>query len=126
MLRGTQREWGGDAGRWEGLAKAARFNNRELARMCRISVRQLQRDFRRCIGRTPQEWLDEQRMIAAQRLLKLGLSVKAVAIELGFKQTSHFCRQFKLLNGMTPSNFALTQAGHSPGCRFAITPVAAG
>jgi AraC-like DNA-binding protein len=29
-----------------------------------------------------------------------------VALELGFKQPSHFCRQFKSFNHLTPSQFA--------------------
>jgi AraC family transcriptional regulator len=94
---------------WEELAETARFDARELARLCRVSTRQLERDLRRQLGRTPQDWLNERRIIAAERLLISGLQVKAVAFELGFKQASHFCRQFKSWRRMTPSEFALAQ-----------------
>ena len=46
------------------------------------------------------------RKIAARQLLLSGQQVKAVAFELGFKQPSHFCRQFKSFNNLTPSQFA--------------------
>jgi len=91
--------------RWEGLAAIALYDAKELARRCDRSRRQLERDFRRCLGRSPQDWLNEQRILAARRLLLSGLSVKAVGIELGFKQTSHFCRHLKLRCRLTPSEF---------------------
>jgi len=91
---------------WEQLAAAARYNARELAKLRRLSVRQLERDFRREFNRTPQHWLNEQRLKAAQQLLLAGEPVKKVAYELGFKQVSHFCRQFKSQNHQTPTGFA--------------------
>jgi AraC-like DNA-binding protein len=94
---------------WEDLAKAARYDAKELAKLCHLSVRQLERDFRRNLGHTPQDWLNEQRIKAAQQLLLFGQPVKVVALELGFKQSSHFCRQFKSQNNLTPSQFVLIQ-----------------
>jgi AraC-like DNA-binding protein len=91
---------------WERLAEAARYDAKELAKLCHLSVRQLERDFRRDLGRTPQDWLNEQRIKAAQPLLLSGQPVKVVALELGFKQVSHFCRQFKSMHKLTPSQFA--------------------
>jgi len=81
--------------RWEQLAGTARYDAKELAKLCNLSVRQLERDFRRYLGRPPQDWLNEQRIKASQQLLISGQPVKVVALELGFKQPSHFCRQFK-------------------------------
>jgi AraC-like DNA-binding protein len=98
---------------WEQLAEPAHFDARELARLCQLSTRQLQREFRRCLGSSPQSWLNQRRIAAAQRLLLAGWSVKAVGFELGFKQTSHFCRQFKSLNNMTPSEFVLQRTQSS-------------
>jgi len=93
-------------GKWEELAEAARYDANELAGLCGISARQLQRHFRRNFHRSPQNWLNERRLLAAQDLLRSGESVKKVALDLGFKQPSHFCRQFKNRNKMTPSQFA--------------------
>jgi AraC-like DNA-binding protein len=86
-------------------ARAAHYDARELARLCRVSLRQLQREFSRSLGRSPQEWLNEQRLRAARPLLLRGEPIKKVALELGFKQPSHFYRQFKCLYRMTPSEF---------------------
>jgi AraC family transcriptional regulator len=91
---------------WEQLAGTARYDAKKLARLCHLSVRQLERDFHRGLERSPQDWLNEQRIKAAQQLLLSGQSVKVVALELGFKQPSHFCRQFKSLHNLTPSQFA--------------------
>ena len=88
------------------LAAQAHFDAKELARLCKLSVRQLQRDFRRQKGCTPQNWLNKQRLMAAQRLLQSGEPVKNVAFNLGYKQSSHFCRQFKMYHNMTPAQFA--------------------
>ena len=87
------------------MAEQAKYDARELAVLCRISLRQLRRDVRRCLGSSPQAWLNERRLMAARELLLSGQSVKEVAFNLGFRQASHFCRQFKLRNGMTPSEF---------------------
>src|SRR4029079_17950348 len=89
--------------RWEELAQAARFDANELARLCQISTRHLERQFRRRLGRPPQDWLNERRIMAATPLLLSGLPVKAVAFEVGFKQPSHFSRHFKLRFQMSPS-----------------------
>jgi transcriptional regulator GlxA family with amidase domain len=91
----------------EQLAVTARYDAKELARLCHLSVRQLERNFRRELGRTPQDWLNEERIKTSQQLLLSGQPVKVVALELGFKQTSHFCRQFKSLHNLTPSQFAV-------------------
>jgi AraC-like DNA-binding protein len=91
---------------WEQLAGKARYDAKELAKLCNLSVRQLERDFRRILERSPQGWLNEQRIKAAQQLLLSGQPVKVVALELGFKQSSHFCRQFKSQTQLTPTEFA--------------------
>jgi transcriptional regulator GlxA family with amidase domain len=90
---------------WEQLAPIAQYDAKKMAELCKLSVRQLQRDFRRQFARTPQDWLNEQRLKAAQDLLLSGKSIKLVAFELGFKQASHFCRQFKAYHNLTPSEF---------------------
>jgi AraC family transcriptional regulator len=98
-------------GRWETLAESAHYDANELARLCGISTRQLQRYFRRSFHSSPQNWLNKRRLLVAKGLLLSGESVKKIALDLGFKQPSHFCRQFKSWNKMTPSQFAIS---HSP------------
>ena len=111
---------------WENLAGVAHYDVGELAKLGNLSLRQLQRDFRQNFGRTPQDWLNEQRIKAAQQLLLSGQPVKVVALELGFKQTSHFCRQFKSFNNLTPSQFAQLHLVSDSECHSQITNVAVG
>lgn len=108
--------------RWEQLAGAARYDAKELARLCHLSVRQLERDFRRNLERSPQHWLNEQRIKAAQQLLLAGDPVKKVAFDLGFKQVSHFCRQFKSQYHLTPSQFEATGNGCATGRLTGASP----
>ena len=108
------------------LAEMANFEANELARLCLSCTRQLQRKFRHQFGRTPQSWLNERRMMSARQRLLAGEPVKKVAFDLGFKQVSHFYRQFKSLNHMTTSEFLsmmMTAAAASLGdtnCRSRI------
>jgi AraC-like DNA-binding protein len=111
-------EWNRE--RWEELAPQARYNAGNLAKLCNLSVRQLERDFRRVMARSPQDWLDERRIEAAGRRLLAGEPVKKVAFDLGFKQSTHFFRQFKRHSGSTPSQFVLANFCDKNGCRSGI------
>jgi len=111
---------------WVALAEEAQYKAKTLAALCNVSSRQLQREFKRQLGRPPQDWLDEQRIIVAGSLLLSGNPIKKVASELGFKQSSHFCRQFKSKNKMTPSEFVLFHLQRIDACRSQITNVAQG
>jgi len=110
-------------GKWEELAESSHYDANQLARLCGISTRQLQRHFRRSFHCSPQSWLNDRRLLAAQNLLLAGESVKKVALDLGFKQPSHFCRLFKSRTKMTPSEFAFSQITQ---CRSEITNVVRG
>ncbi|HEU5125466.1 MAG TPA: helix-turn-helix domain-containing protein [Verrucomicrobiae bacterium] len=94
---------------WKEAAVQAGYDVHALAKLCFVSTRQLQRDFHHLFQTTPGEWLARKRIEAAQRLLLSGLSVKAVALELGFKHTSHFCRQFKTFVSQTPTEYITAQ-----------------
>jgi AraC-like DNA-binding protein len=91
---------------WEILAPLANYDAGKMARLCRRSPRQLQRDFKRLFNRTPQVWLNEQRLLVACERLLHGEPVKRVALDLGFKHSSNFCRQFKAFYDQTPTQFA--------------------
>jgi AraC-like DNA-binding protein len=90
---------------WLKLAREAGYNANFLAKLCGRSPRQLDRYSNKMFECSTQEWLNEQRCIDAGILLKNAHSIKEVAFELGFKQTSHFTRQFKNYYGVTPSEF---------------------
>src|SRR5579859_1742948 len=90
---------------WEHLAKQARFQPAELAGICTISLRQLERFFDEQFHRTPSQWLRELQCHLAKQLILRGYSNKAVVIELHFASESHFCREFKKQFGASPRTF---------------------
>ena len=42
-------------------------------------------------------------MVEARRILRETRSIKNTALQLGFKQESHFCKSFKACYDITPS-----------------------
>jgi AraC-like DNA-binding protein len=52
---------------------------------------------------TVSQWLRELRLTRAYQNLLLGKSVKEVAFDQGYKQVSHFSREFKNHFGISPS-----------------------
>lgn len=90
---------------WALLAEKARYRASELAKLSRISLRQLERYFIEHFGRPPQEWLDELRLIKSTLLLAKGHRVKEVAAMLGFSDVSHFSRRFERYHGCRPVQF---------------------
>lgn len=93
---------------WLALAQSSTYNSRVLAQCCHVSARQLRRHFHQRFGCSPQQWLNEQRLRAACPMLDQFRSVKRVALELGFKQVSHFSREFKRFHGQTASEYLLS------------------
>jgi AraC-like DNA-binding protein len=70
-----------------------------------MSRRTLERVMKDHLGKTPQAWLSEQRLLAAADMLVEYKRPKFVAYSLGFKQLSHFSRGFKLHFGVGPRAF---------------------
>jgi len=92
-----------DRAYWREMARKAGYNANVLAEELGISRRHLQRYTRKLFERSPQAWLEEQRLALAVGLLKEHRSVKTVAFELGFKQPNHFSREFKRHHGISPT-----------------------
>jgi AraC-like DNA-binding protein len=88
---------------WETLAMTCGFRLPELARLCNVSMRTLQRHFRKHYNTTLSEWFREVRLEKARLMLASAESVKCVAFDLGYKQPSHFTRDFKERFGVPPS-----------------------
>jgi AraC-like DNA-binding protein len=88
---------------WEGLAHKAGYSPTALANLCHVSLRHLQRHFRLSFKIGVRDWLIQLRLTKARELLQGAQSVKEVAFELGYKQLSHFSRDFKSHHGISPS-----------------------
>jgi AraC-like DNA-binding protein len=90
---------------WQRMAAETAYQAARLSKKVRLSRRQLERHTQKLFGRSPQAWLDEQRLIKAATVLKERRSVRASAYALGFKQRSHFSRQFKKHYGVWPTEY---------------------
>jgi AraC-like DNA-binding protein len=90
---------------WLELAHKSAYKAQLLSKELNISTRHLRRCTMQLFGCSPQHWLNEQRLILAERLLKETRLVKIVSSDLGFKQVSHFSREFKLRYGLSPTAF---------------------
>ena len=90
---------------WEALTKDSHYSPRELARLCNVSLRQLERYFHEAWGTGVKARLTEMRLREALELLSREECVKAVSNALHYKQVSHFSRDFKRCFGVSPASF---------------------
>lgn len=92
--------------KWQLIARLADFDCKRFSALWGVSQRHMERISREQFGVPTQEWLDEQRMYLAEQLLGT-LPLNEVARRLNYKHLSHFCKRFKTLRGMTPTEFVL-------------------
>lgn len=88
---------------WEQLALASGFHASALAKEAGVSLRTVQRFFRRRHGVTVTAWLRVLRLRMAYDRLQCSHSVKEVAFDLGYRHQSNFTRDFKRQYGVPPS-----------------------
>ncbi|HTJ50591.1 MAG TPA: helix-turn-helix domain-containing protein [Cyclobacteriaceae bacterium] len=80
------------------------LNLEQYAQLCNRSLSAFKRDFQKTYGQAPGQWLLEQRLQHASRLLREGhKTISEVTFESGFESMSHFSRTFKQRFGITPS-----------------------
>jgi transcriptional regulator GlxA family with amidase domain len=81
----------------------------ELAARARMSPRTFARRFRASAGTTPLQWLLQQRVLAARRMLETtDLSVDRVADRCGFGAASTLRMHFRRVTGTTPQAYRAT------------------
>jgi AraC family transcriptional regulator len=77
-----------------------------LADLVRLSLRQFHRNFKKCYGMPPNQYLIRMRVLAARDMLVSDKRpVAKIAYDLGFADDTLFIRQFKARMGMTPLQY---------------------
>jgi AraC family transcriptional regulator len=78
----------------------------DLARIAGVSPYHFAREFKKSMGMPPHQYIIQQRVELAQRLLREGSeTVAAIAVSVGFSDQSHLCQHFKRTIGVTPTEF---------------------
>lgn len=85
----------------------------DIARAESVTRRQLERDFRRCLGMTPGFYGRLVRFQRAAGAVAAGESLSQAAFDHGFSDQSHMTRTFRELAGVTPGELA--REGARPG-----------
>ncbi|OKH18959.1 helix-turn-helix transcriptional regulator [[Limnothrix rosea] IAM M-220] len=78
----------------------------DLAQLLDMSQFHFGRLFKQSIGRSPYQYLIQQRVERAKRLLKnTDYLITDIALECGFNSHSHLTNKFRKMTGMTPKAF---------------------
>ena len=79
------------------------LSQKELAAKSNISLRQLERLFKKYISNTPNQYYLKLRLERAQNLLmQTSMSILSVALASGFNSSSHFSKCYKVQFGISP------------------------
>ena len=85
-----------------------------IAKQLNISVGYLQNIYKKTFGISCMNDIFEQRIALAKNYItQSSYSITEVAEICGYKNVEHFCRQFKKLTGMTPSEFRASKMSSS-------------
>ena len=76
----------------------------ELGQACGVSARHFIRAFRQSTGRTPHQWLMQERALSARNLLERSdRTLAEISATCGYANLSHLCRAFQRSFGHSPS-----------------------
>ena len=76
----------------------------ELGQACGVSARHFIRAFRQSTGRTPHQWLMQERALNAKDLLEHSdRTLAEISAMCGYANLSHFCRALLRCFGQSPS-----------------------
>jgi len=85
---------------------AGRIDQAALQRVAGLSSSRLQAVFREVTGYPPLDYLRRLRVEEGRRLLADGrLAVKEIAARTGFRDTSHFSKVFRRVDGLSPAHY---------------------
>jgi len=90
---------------WDNLAIESLFSLETMAKKCQLSTRQLRRRSMSSRRGNPSSWMSPLRMVQAAAMVLKKLRTKEIADGLGFKNSSDFCRAFKVFYKVCPKEF---------------------
>lgn len=77
----------------------------QLAKVANLSVSRFKQKFKSQMGLPPREYVNAERMRAAEVLLQEGLTVMEAAMELGFSSSNYFAVVFRRHMGCSPREY---------------------
>ncbi len=84
----------------------------QLAQACALSRSHFSRAFKRSTGLSPQDWIHQQRIEQAKRLiLESDMTLTQISAECGFCDQAHFSRTFTRMEGVNPMVWRNRAAG---------------
>ena len=88
------------------LSKLSLKNWKQLASEIGLSYSRFHHLFKEKMGVPPGHFIKRARLCEAKRLLDQSrIPIKEVMFSVGFVDASHFCRDFKTLTGLSPTNY---------------------
>lgn len=86
----------------------AAYGIEDMARTACMSKYYFIRKFKGAAGLTPHQFLIQNRVRRAKRLINQNTSITEAALTAGFFDQSHFIKHFEKLVGMTPSDYKMS------------------
>jgi AraC-like DNA-binding protein len=103
---------------WDERARRARFKVIELAGLCKVTPRHLDRYILEKFGEPALHWITGVRFREAAALILQDRPIKEVADKAGYSTPAHFCRAFKRFYRLSPTAFRSTKAGQGLNVPF--------
>jgi transcriptional regulator GlxA family with amidase domain len=83
-----------------------KFTVKQMAKMIEVSPTRLEEIFKADVGKTPTEYLKDERMKKAVELLETTFKdIKEICYETGIGDQRNFSREFKKRFGQTPTEY---------------------
>ncbi len=90
------------------------ISNRELAKVCGLSLRTFERQFQATYRVSPHDYVRDLRVrMSCSALVFTRKSLAEITTEFGFADQSHFTKEFRRLMGETPRAYRLRYAKHA-------------
>lgn len=89
------------------LAALSDYQPIVMANIIGCSIRQLERFFQEDLGRTPQEFLRELKLIRAAQMMLCGSTIKETAYDFGYTDVSNFSRDIRLVLQIAPKDLRM-------------------